>query len=552
MINNQKLFLIAIVAQLVTISMWAQDVSKATCDSIIEEGVNLMFEKEHTQSLELLVKAQAMARDNKWHKQSFLAVNNIGANYYSMLDYGEALDNYLKAYTIAIKELDDKYEMIVLNNIAILYSKERDFEKAKSYFTKAYSIAVRNDNTVKKGFYAVNLGLVANKTGDLEQAKAYFDEAIPLLKDMPKTKNQAYVGRAENLVLFKQYNQAKDILLPLLSKLDEENGQKVKTDVLMLLSEIALNQNNSKQAIDYVNTILGESKGIEDRLEAFQLLSTIYAKNGQLLEALDAKDSVLQATADWNKIKNGRLFETNRVKFEIQNYRHKLQENEQILQSERNTFNTILAAAIIIILLIAWALRNSYIKGKQRKIIYARSQEVITLELEKEKSDKLLLEKKLKEEEARALLEEERLKNELESRNRKLSAKALHLLERNELLTSIVSDLENSRGSQQETNLKAYIRKLKSLVKSDEEWKHFIKHFEEVNQGFLSAIKDNHSELNANDIRFISYVYMNLTNKEIAAILSITPEACRKRKERISRKMNLKDSSMLYGYLSGF
>jgi len=174
----------------------------------------------------------------------------------------------------------------------------------------------------------------------------------------------------------------------------------------------------------------------------------------------------------------------------------------------------------------------------------------MTLELEKEKSDKLLLEKKLKEEEARALLEEERLKNEIESRNRKLSAKALHLIERNELLASIVENLEESQGLEQESKLRAYIRKLKGLIKSDNEWEDFIKHFEEVNQGFLSDVKEKHPELNANDLRFISYVYMNLTTKEIAAILSITAGACRKRKERISKKMNLADSSKLYDYLS--
>ncbi|QNK78655.1 hypothetical protein H7F37_06140 [Winogradskyella sp. PAMC22761] len=50
-----------------------------------------------------------------WYKQQFLALNNIGANYYSMLDYGEALDYYLEAYTIALKHLDENEEMTVLN-----------------------------------------------------------------------------------------------------------------------------------------------------------------------------------------------------------------------------------------------------------------------------------------------------------------------------------------------------------------------------------------------------------------------------------------------------
>ncbi len=547
---NKQLFVWLLILLWAPLSSVAQENNLATCDSLIRKGVNLMLEKEHTQSLELLVKAQSMARDNNWDKQQFLAINNIGANYYSMLDYGEALDNYLEAYTIAIKELDAKYEMIVLNNIAILYMKEEKMDKAEEYFTKAYEIALEREDSTKIGFYAVNLGLVANKKQELDKAEKYFDKAIPLLQGLPDIVQKAYLGKAENLKLKGANQEAKTILEPLVPTSKIEKLEESQIVALQLLSEITYNEDNIAVARKYSNTIIQHSSNVEDRLNAFQHLSNIHRKAGDLEQALAVKDSATAAIKQLNEIKNGRLFETNRVKFEIQNYRNQLLENQKLLQSERKVFYIVLTAAIIIILLIAWALRNSYIKGKQRKIIHSRSQEVMTLELEKEKSDKLLLEKKLKEEEARALLEEERLKNEIESRNRKLSAKALHLIERNELLASIVVDLEASQGLEQESKLRAYIRKLKGLIKSDNEWEDFIKHFEEVNQGFLSDVKEKHPELNANDLRFISYVYMNLTTKEIAAILSITAGACRKRKERISKKMNLTDSSKLYDYLS--
>src|SRR5690606_16078598 len=99
------------------------------CDRLIESGIKEMNEKNHEKSLEILSRAKSLSEKNDWHKQLFLSLNNIGANYYLMLDYGEALDNYLEAYKIAVKELDQNFEMIVLNNIAILYSKEKKFEK---------------------------------------------------------------------------------------------------------------------------------------------------------------------------------------------------------------------------------------------------------------------------------------------------------------------------------------------------------------------------------------------------------------------------------------
>ncbi len=543
-------FLFTVLLMFAVLNLHAQQSTKAACDSLISKGVKLMLEGDHTESLELLLKAQAIARDNNWHEQRFLAINNIGANYYNMLDMGEALDHYLEAYTIAIKELGDKYEMIVLNNIAILYLKEENTEQAVEYFSRAYRIASENADSTKIAFYAVNLGLVSNKKNELKKAKDYFDKAIPLLKDKPDIIQNAYLGRAENLMLYGRYQQAVELLKPLAAE-TEKSRQETKIYALKLLSEIAFLQNKPREALDYAEEILMYSEDVEERLEAFEQLAKIYRADGQHQAALAAKDSVLKATEALHAIKNGRLFETNRVKFEIQNYRNQLQENQKILEAERKVFNIFLGAAIIIILLITWALRNNYIKSKQRKLIHRRSEELMSLALEKEKSDKALLAKKLKEEESRALLEEERLRNEIEARNRKLSAKALHLLERNEMLSALVNDLEDSQGVQQQTKLQAYIKKLKGLVRSDKEWEQFTRHFEEVNQGFLGAVKERHPELNANDLRFISYVYMNLTTKEIASILNITDSACRKRKERISRKMNLDDSSKLHDYLSG-
>lgn len=86
---------------------------KPSCDSLIKVGVNQFSERNHLASLENLIKAFVMAKENRWHDQSFLALNNIGANYYTLLNYGEALHYYLEAYETAIKYLDQEWEMIV-------------------------------------------------------------------------------------------------------------------------------------------------------------------------------------------------------------------------------------------------------------------------------------------------------------------------------------------------------------------------------------------------------------------------------------------------------
>lgn len=520
------------------------------CDKLIKSGIEYMYKKEHVKSLELLTKAETIANENHWHQQSFLAANNIGANYYSMLDYGEALNYYLEAYTIAIKELGEDQEMIVLNNIAILYSKEEQLDKAEEYFKKAYNIAKRKQAKRQLGMYAVNLGMVANERGQVVKAKEYLDEAMDLLQDQPEILINAEIALASNYLLRQDYQKAKEIALKVLPQLDNDESSENKVSLLFIISEIYQAEGDLEKAIIYVSKPLSNSLLPEEKMTIYERLSELYVAKKAFQLALQAKDTVIKAQNEFNQIKNGRLFETNRVKFEIQNYQRELRENQQKLSSQRTTYYSILAVAFLIIILITWALRNSSIKNKQRKIIHARSDEILSLELEKEKTDNLLLEKQLLEKETKALLEQERLKNEIENKNRKLAAKALLISNRNELIEEIIYSISQQPEVFNNMKISAHVQQLKSHLKNDVEWESFLTHFEEINQGFLKALKNKHPDLSSNDIRFLSYVYINLSSKEISLLLNITPEACRKRKERISNKMNLPATSDLYDYIS--
>ena len=519
-------------------------------DSLIAKGVAARDNKDYSLSLELLTEVSAVAEENHLYKQQFLAINNIGANYYSMLDYGEAIDNYLEAYTIALKHLDGNEEMIVLNNIAILYSKEGDLDKAEEYFLKAYTLAEEREDSIKIGLYALNLGIVANKLNKLDIAVKYLEDSKERLKNHPEISILADVAMADNKYKRGDFNSSKILAEILLPKLDSKPLTEERISTLILLSNIAEGNGKLSLAINYAKEALKVSINPEFKISAYNQLAKVYASQGLLKEVLESKDSIIVLTESLNKIKNGRFYEANKVKFEVANYRRELQNNKEIQTVERIKLYTLLGISTLIIILISWALRNSFIKNKQRKILHKRSNEIIELELQKEKSDNLVLEKQLHAKEAILQLEQEKLKNEIETRNRKLAAKALQISSRNELLKEVIISLSSQVEISKNAFLSRKIKELNSLLKNDSEWESFLKHFEEVNHNFIYQLKKRHPELTANDIRYISYLYMDLTNKEISSLFNITTMASRKRKERISLKMGLPVGLDLYRYLS--
>lgn len=544
---GSKTYLLSFVVVLSCVLAYGQE----DTHEIIVSGVDAMMEGNYSESLELLTKARVQAEKEEDYKNLFVALNNIGLNYAKMLDNNEALEYYLESYTIAIKELDASYEMTSLNNIAVLYSQEKNIDKAIEYFEKAYDLARLPKDKLKKGIYAINLAQAYFDKRKYTMATNFIEEAIKLLESDLDYQLEALALKAILLNGTGQSLLAKNLINELLPKLKENRYAETRVVLLLTLADIESNNGDINRALNLTNSALSQQPiNIETRYNIFSHIAKYNKENRNYSEALIAMDSMNQLKQAIHDLRSGRQYQANRVKFEILNYETELADVQQRISFQRNIILVIGVSSVIIILLLIWSLRLSRIRSKQRKDLLDRQEKILNLELENEKANNLLLEKQLKENETKLLLEQEQFKHEIESKNRKLSAKALYLTDRNRLIENIIDDLEQSEKIQPNQEITLHVRRLKGLLKSDEEWENFIQYFDEVNHGLLNRLKDKHENLNANDIRFISYLYMNLSMKEIASIMNITPEASRKRKERISKKIHLKENDDLYSYIS--
>lgn len=522
---------------------YAQSIDKEECNKIIEEGIKLMFEKKHVQSLELLVKASTIAEESNWHSLEFRAILNTGSNYYLMSDFGEALNYYLKAYELAIAHLDTKDELTVLNNIGILYFQENDLPKAKDYFEKAYQLSFDLKDKSKHGYYAINLALVSNKLGLSDEAERFIREALPLVKDKPDIVLMANLAMAENLFTKKKYREATELSKELLPQMVGEANTDNKVFILLLLAQIAAKENNPAQELAYAIQARKTSTRLENREDIYNAISRANANLGNYDAALVYKDSVLVARENLQNIRNNALYENNKIKFELQNYAHELSESRKLIQRERRFFYTLSFTVGLLLILMIWIFLNYMARHKQRK-------KISELELEQEKNKRLLAERQIQEQQTRDLLEQERLKNELDKKNRTLTSKALYLSSRNDLIQEIVDELAVNPQLKAQPELLAHIRDLSKHLKKDPQIDSFFSHFEEVNPGFSNRLLQINPKLTQQDVRFIIYTYMNLGNNEIAALLNISPQSCRKRKERISKKLDLPHNVSLNAYIA--
>lgn len=515
------------------------------CDSVIKNGVELMLAKKHLQSIELLSEAKAIARKNKWYQQMFLAQNNIAINYYLMLDYGEALKQYFESYEISQKYLEDKYSMIVLNNIAIMYSKEEKYDKANEYFYKAYSIAKKNKDSLKIGMYALNLGNVANDENKTEKARQYFEESLRY-SQRSELEIPLKIGLCQNDFLSgkiaKSRSSANGLLLQI--KDNPENTDN-RISLKTIVAKSYLKENNWSPALKWTLNALSEQPNLETKAELMELLSAIYFKLKSYDLAFRYKDSVIAVKNELNDVKKSKLFESNSVKFQLQDYKEKVLEKESKIINERKIFYSVLTVIVFGVVIIILVFRNRLAENRKRQLIALNEQRITEINLEKEIAHNSLLEERGK----RAALEQERLKNEIALKNQKILSKQTYQFGRNLLLKDILKAVASIPGIKENKEVVNYMEALKQHIKNDENWESYVRHFDDVNQDFIKKLMERHPDLTITDIRYISYLYMNLDTKEIASMLNITPVACRKRKERIEKRLNLNEKISLNAYL---
>lgn len=537
----RRVILIVLFAVFAGIAAWASVPDK--CDSLIAEAQAALRDKEYVRALELLTEARVLAEEHQLPKHMFLALNNMGLTYYTLLDYGEALSNYLEAYKVVLAYPDSKMEMAVLNNIAILYSKENKPDKAEEYFRTAYHLATECGDSAKIGRYALNLAVTANKGADVETSEAYLKMAMPMISDEWE-QYIAKILRIKNLVLLEKYDEAEQAANQILPQLTDDYYKEHKISVLLILCDIFEKKQEIDKAIDAALLALEEDANLEYKVEVYEVLYRLFKTTSDLERAYGYHHLYYAARDSLNMLKNQMLFESNRAKFEIQNYRKELAQNQEKIKTERIIYGIVLLFVILAVVFIVWMLRANLLKYKQRKFI-------TELELDKEKTDKMLIEQQLKEKEILSLLEAERLKNEIESKNRKLTARALHLSTRNQLIEGILTSLSGNARFSDSPELSELLEKLKhDLNGTNSEWRNFLMHFEEVNHGFHAELRKRHPDLSPNDVRFLTYLYMNLSTDEIASLLNITPLASQRRKERIFRKMQLDENTSLHEYIS--
>ncbi|NIJ44629.1 DNA-binding CsgD family transcriptional regulator [Wenyingzhuangia heitensis] len=165
---------------------------------------------------------------------------------------------------------------------------------------------------------------------------------------------------------------------------------------------------------------------------------------------------------------------------------------------------------------------------------------------------KLLIEKqrelefhKLENEKRLTLLENEKLEEDFELKSKELAGSTMNIIKKNELLNTIKEEL--LKGEQK--NINNVVKIIDKSLNNVDDWKLFEEAFNNADKDFVKKIKNLHPVLTSNDLRLCAYLRLNLSSKEIAPLLNISPKSIEVKRYRLRKKMNLSGDQNLTDYI---
>ena len=177
-------------------------------------------------------------------------------------------------------------------------------------------------------------------------------------------------------------------------------------------------------------------------------------------------------------------------------------------------------------------------KRKESAKIQAYEQKLLKLELD------------------RKAIEEKKLQDEIMLKTASLSKYSLNMAQKNKMIAETSSTLQNlaSRSSMDPVpKIKSLAKELDKSLSEEQEWEEFMSFFQEIRPQFIKELsKRATAKLSSTELRLAMLLRLNLSSKEIAAILRVTPDSVRVARYRLRRKLPIEPKQELVNFMLQF
>lgn len=471
-----------------------------------------------------LLAAVEKTKNNKWHKLHAEALQHLGSYIWITLsDKNKALQYFHKAY-LAYKDISPEIfpmKFLCLVEYAGAYYSFEQYDKAIRFLSEAVNLG---DYKTDRGQFISGwntLALCYRAKGEYEKSLGIFNEVLAYAEKYKDETWQTIIRSNIGTVyhFLNKPEQAKPLLEEEMIRGTTKNDWKSASTAQLYLAEIALNdgdiplaKENVHKARDYSLKVKAERLNSKVVKRIFEDLVIVYRMSGDHRMALLYTDSARIVNDSIQTRLGANILLNAQNQIDLATFDEEKKVAERINRYTRNMLIGGLILLSIVFVLFITRQRTRYIQ-KQKKI----------------------------------QAEKEKMESELKAATQELHQFARSIEEKN----SIIERIEQLQTDKQDAEEKYEIlSKLeKSVLLTDEQWNEFTGLFEKVYGSFLQRLKDKFPSISPAEIRILALGKLKLSNKTMAGMLGITPDAVRMNKFRIRKKLNLEEEAEFEKFL---
>ncbi|MEL7220733.1 MAG: transcriptional regulator, partial [Bacteroidota bacterium] len=420
---------------------------------------------------------------------------NLGMAYADQQNYDLAERNYQNALGIFKRKAAQSRIATTYTKIADLLTLQQRYTPAFDYLNQA--LLIHRETGFLYGIAEAN-----RKLAQLAAAQQEWDDAISyflLAVEVGKQRNDQ-VGLAENYLgigqayLNKQENALAENYLKRAQSIAEKfKLQRVRRDVYSAFKTLESKRGNYQQALLFADLYLNVRDSLFNR------------EKSNLIASMEAR----------------RSFEAQEEKLLL------AQKNLDILVQENKISRLtkwLLVLSLLAVISIAYAML-----ARKNTIIASKGADL-----------------------QRAKQERKDLQGVLKSKEQELTSYTLNFVQKNEGISELkrlTETLAKELGPEHKLKLRTISKKLSSLLRVDDDWADFRRHFESVHPDLMTKLGEDFPGLTRNEFRLIALLRLNLSTKETSTILGISPDSVKTARYRLRKKIGLDTQDDLFEFL---
>lgn len=522
----------------------------------------------NAEGLEQLRTAEKLFEEAGDPARHALALENLGALYRRQSNYEQALTYYFQALDKREKLEEPGDLQRTLLSIGVIQEELGQLHQGIEFYQRALQISRTRDDPSSIAIVAVQLGNAYAAAGDPDRGIEYMQQALDASDRLPgaharasvlleisslyrnrQSYRQALNANREALKLAKRFNNptlrtlaqknmaavytdqdqyaaAHTHLLQALETLQAGGSREQVIETRNLLAQNYYAQGDLQQAARHSRRALQEASAVKAYplgVESLRLLRRVYERLGDSGAALAVQKRLTAFKDSIYRIEQARRIAEMHARYETGQKEKEIALLQKEKEREAALRNAFLAGLVLI------GIIGLLVYNRQRlKIKASRT------ELENRR------------------LKERQLERDLQFRNKQLTTHTLHLVQKNGIMQDLKEQVHEIIPTDDGQANRA-LRKLQHMVdysfNLDEDWEQFQLYFEEVHNGFFDTLKGRYPDLTPNELRLAALAKLNMSIKEAAAIMGITPASVKTARYRLRKKLEMETGENLTKFL---